>query len=84
MQRAQISLTSEERRLLDAVVARTGGSMSALVRNAIEAVYGEERSSGDDLAAMRLALGSWKGRDRSGAGWVDQLRSGSRLPRSSP
>jgi hypothetical protein len=81
MQRTQISLTSEERRALDAVAARTGKSISALVREAVETVYGEERSTGDDIAAMRLAFGSWKDRDLDGATWVDQLRSGSRLPR---
>jgi predicted lactoylglutathione lyase len=82
MQRTQISLTSEERRALDAVAARTGKSISALIREAVETVYGGGRSTGDDLAAMRLAFGSWKDRDMDGATWVDQLRSGSRLPRS--
>jgi hypothetical protein len=79
MQRTQISLTSEGRRALDAEAARTGRSISALIRDAVETVYGAERSSEDDLAAMRRAFGSWKGKDRDGATWVDQLRSGSRL-----
>jgi hypothetical protein len=79
MQRTQISLTSEERRALDAEAARTGRSISALIRDAVETVYGTERSSEDDLAAMRRAFGSWKGKGRDGAEWVDRLRSGSRL-----
>jgi hypothetical protein len=84
MQRTQISLTSEERRILDSEAARTGRSISALIRDAVETVYGAGRSRDDDLAAMRRAFGSWKDRDLDGAAWVDQLRSGSRLelPRS--
>ncbi len=79
MQRTQISLTSEERRALDAVAARTGRSISSLIREAVETVYGGQRSSDDDLASMRQAFGSWKDRDVDGAAWVDQLRSGSRI-----
>jgi len=80
MLRTQISLTSEERRVLDAVSARTGRSIAALIRDAVEAVYGTGRSGDDDLAEMRRAFGSWKDRDQDGAEWVDRLRSGSRLP----
>ena len=75
----QISLTSEERRVLDAAAKRTGRSIAALIRDAVQAVYGTERSSDDDLAVMRRAFGSWKDHDLDGAAWVDQLRSGSRL-----
>jgi hypothetical protein len=79
MQRTQISLTAEERRTLDAEAARTGRSISSLIRSAVEAVYGSERSSEDDLAMMRRAFGSWKDRDTDGQAWVDDRRSGSRL-----
>ncbi len=81
MRRTQISQTEEERRALDAAALRTGRSLSSLIRDAVEQVYGSERSAEDDLAAMRRAFGSWNDHDLDGAAWVDQLRSGSRLER---
>lgn len=83
MTRTQISLTGDERRTLDEVAARTGKSIAALIRDAVQTVYGVERSSDSDLVAMRQAFGSWKDHDLDGAEWVDHLRSGSRLPHSS-
>ncbi len=79
MLRTQISLTEAERRALDAASARTGQSISALIRHAVNTVYGPERSMDDDLAAMREAFGSWNDRDPDGAAWVDRVRSGQRL-----
>jgi enoyl-CoA hydratase/carnithine racemase len=75
--RTQISLSQEEREMLDRVAAETGRSISALIRDAVEQVYG--RSIDDDLASMRRAFGTWKGRTEDGAAYVDRLRSGRRL-----
>jgi len=78
MLRTQISLTPEERRILDDRSARTGRSISALIRDAVDTVYGSERSPEDDIAVMRRAFGSWKNRDLDGEAWVEQMRSGQR------
>lgn len=55
MLRTQISLTEEERRALDAESARTRRSISALIRDAVDAVDGSERPLEGALEAMRGA-----------------------------
>lgn len=47
MRRTQISLTAAERELLDALSARPGRSLSALIRDTIEIAYGAKRSTDD-------------------------------------
>ncbi len=79
MLRTQISLTEEERHLLDGVAARTGRSIAALIRDAVKLAYGSERSAHDDLAAMRRAFGTWQDRSVDGAAYVERLRTGKRL-----
>jgi hypothetical protein len=79
MLRTQISLTDEDRRVLDAEASRTGKSIAALIREAIHSVYGWRRSTEDDLDLMRQCFGVWSERSEDGAAYVERLRSGSRL-----
>ncbi len=79
MQRTQISLTPEERRLLDDLAARTGRSIAALIRDAVRLAYGSETDVETDLRQMRLAFGAWETRRVDGAHYVEQVRSGRRL-----
>lgn len=82
MLRTQISLAVEERRLLDAEAARSGRSISALIRDAVRKVYGAEQDVDADLAAIDAALGAWEHRQDDGERYVERLRSGSRLDRT--
>lgn len=52
--RTQISLTEEERHVPDAAAARTGRSISALIRYAVETVYVAKRSVEEDLSVSHF------------------------------
>lgn len=78
MLRTQISLTVEDRRLLDAEAARTGRSISALIRDAVSKTY-STRDADADLRAIDAAVGGWDERTVDGTAYVEQLRSGWRL-----
>ena len=83
MQRTQISLTDRERRLLDDAARRTGRSLSALIRDAVDAAYGDAGDVQEDLAVLRRTAGAWSNREDGEAGdgeeYVEALRSGRRL-----
>jgi hypothetical protein len=79
MQRTQISLTTEDRSLLDAEAARTGRSISALIRDAVAQTYGFRRTAEQDVQEIAGALGAWRDRTVDGETYVEGLRSGARL-----
>lgn len=79
MLRTQISLTEEDRSLLDAESARTGRSISALIRDAVTRTYGSRRNATQDIEVIDAALGAWRDREVDGAAYVEAVRSGNRL-----
>lgn len=79
MLRTQISLSDEQRTVLAAASARTGRSMAALIREAIDLVWIRERPAEDDIAVIRSTAGAWT-RDEDGAAFVERVRSGRRPP----
>jgi len=80
MIRTQISLSEHERELLETAAERTGKSMSALIRDAVDLAYGEQRAAREDfLENLEQSFGAWKDRDFDGATYVARLRSGRRL-----
>ncbi|WEK61335.1 MAG: ribbon-helix-helix protein, CopG family [Candidatus Microbacterium colombiense] len=76
--RTQISLSDDDRRVLDAVSRRTGLSMSALIRQAIHATFGQGGQQEATRSALAATFGAVPG-DVDGAELVHGLRSGRRL-----
>jgi len=76
--RTQISLSDEDRRVLDAVARRTGMSMSALIREAIHATYGAS-DSGERVRSLIDASFGVVSVEIPGEELVDTIRSGRRL-----
>lgn len=76
--RTQISLSDEDRQVLDHVSRRTGRSMSALIREAIQATYKSSPTTDEVLAALDATYGVVD-IDEDGAASVESIRSGRRL-----
>jgi Arc/MetJ-type ribon-helix-helix transcriptional regulator len=75
MGRTQVYLGEEELELLDRASRETGASRSELIRRAVQSSFGREGKDGR-LDALRASAGSWRGRQRSGAEYVDAMRGG--------
>jgi ribbon-helix-helix CopG family protein len=71
--RTQITLNDEEIALLDREASATGASRSELIRRAIHTAYGT-RSQAERTAALKRSAGTWRGRDFTGADYVDAVR----------
>jgi hypothetical protein len=81
MVRTQISLTEEQKRLLDARSEETGVSLAELVRRAVDRCYAGGRAVEADVHAIEEAAGAWAERDFDGAEFVERVRSGARPQR---
>lgn len=79
MVRTQISLTELEKRVLDELSARSGKSLSSLIRTAVDAMYLGDRGIEADLAAVDAAFGVRGLDSESGEEFVERVRSGRRL-----
>jgi predicted DNA-binding protein len=80
VERTQIYLSKAQAAALDREARRSGTTRSHLIREAIEARYGDTRADSDLIAQVLTATaGLWKDRADTGAEYVGRLRSGRRL-----
>lgn len=75
MSRTQVYLGEGELELLDRASQETGASRSELVRRAVRATFGRQGKD-ERLSGLRASAGSWRGRRRTGAEYVESMRSG--------
>lgn len=75
MVRTQISLSDDQKRILDAESSRSGCSLAELIRRAVDRVYGSGVGTEEAIATIAAAAGSWPDRKEDGATYVDRLRS---------
>lgn len=81
VERTQIYLSKEQANALDREAKRTGTTRSHLIREAIEARYGSERSPEDVRKILEATAGLWRDRTETGEEYVERVRSGKRLRR---
>ncbi|HYT81912.1 MAG TPA: CopG family transcriptional regulator [Gemmatimonadales bacterium] len=84
MHRTQLYLDSATHARLKAAAKRRGRTLSELVREALELVYGSTHTQ-ERLATLRGIAGLWRDRDDLGdtAAYVRRLRRDTRKARSS-
>jgi Arc/MetJ-type ribon-helix-helix transcriptional regulator len=71
--RTQVYIGDEELEALDNAARSVGASRSELIRRAVRESYGL-KTKADRVRALRASAGSWKGRDFTGAEYVDCMR----------
>jgi hypothetical protein len=75
MHRTQITLTDSQYARLRDESSRTGRSLAALIRRALDEHY-DEVSNGGRLELLDSAFGAWADRRESGAAFVERVRAG--------
>jgi hypothetical protein len=75
MSRTQVYLGEDELELLDRAALETGASRSELIRRAVRTTFGGQGKDAR-LSALDASAGSWRGRRRTGAEYVDTMRGG--------
>lgn len=75
MGRTQVYLGGDELELLDRASQETGASRSELIRRAVRATFGRQGKE-QRLGALHTSAGSWRGRQRTGAEYVEDMRGG--------
>lgn len=74
MTRTQIYLEDRDREVLERISKASGASVSELIRRAIRSTYRGELTTQEKLEALERSFGSWKGREFTGAEYVDAIR----------
>ena len=75
MHRTQITLTDSQYARLRDESAKSGRSLAALVRRALDERY-EVVSRDDRLRLLDIAFGAWGDREEGGAEFVERVRAG--------